>query len=133
MVKRSMAARGLTPATADRSVSRPDRSEVRRALGQAIRAAYTGKFTQTELAGLLGVAQNTVSRWSTGDVEPSLADLLEIEQACGLTRGHILRTAGLVSETVTAEEVIAADTRLDPPRRELLLAAYQAAVRQSKR
>lgn len=132
MVKRSMATRSSVPGATDRTAGRPDRSAVRRALGQAIRAAYAGRFTQAELASQLGVAQNTVSRWSTGDVEPSLADLVEIEQVCGLTRGHILRAAGLVSETITAEEVIAADTRLDPPRRELLLAAYQAALRQSK-
>jgi transcriptional regulator with XRE-family HTH domain len=109
------------------------RSEVRTRLATALRAAYKGRFTQSELAKRLGVAQNTVSRWATGDVEPGLADILAVERECGLVRGHILRAAGLVTEAMTPEEAIAADHRLDAPRRELLLAAYEAALVQSAR
>lgn len=101
--------------------------------GAAIRAAYRGRFTQVQLAEILGVAQNTISRWSTGDVEPSLDDLVRLEQTCGLPRGHILRSAGYVSELASAEDFIAADHRLDPVRRELLLSAYFAALEQSQR
>jgi transcriptional regulator with XRE-family HTH domain len=101
--------------------------------GAAIRAAYRGKFTQVQLAQMLGVAQNTISRWSTGDVEPSLDDLIQLEDVCGLARGHILRAAGYVQELGAAEDFIAADHRLDPVRRELLLSAYTAALHQSQR
>lgn len=101
--------------------------------GAAIRAAYRGRFTQVQLAEILGVAQNTISRWSTGDVEPSLDDLVRLEETCGLPRGHILRSAGYVSELASAEDFIAADHRLDPVRRELLLSAYFAALEQSQR
>jgi transcriptional regulator with XRE-family HTH domain len=100
--------------------------------GAAIRAAYRGKFTQVQLAEALGVAQNTISRWSTGDVEPSLDDLLRLEDVCGLTRGHILRAAGYVHELGSAEDFIASDHRLDPVRRELLLSAYLTALHQSQ-
>lgn len=100
--------------------------------GAAIRAAYRGKFTQVQLAEILGVAQNTISRWSTGDVEPSLDDLIRLEDVCGLGRGHILRAAGYVQELGSAEDFIAADHRLDPVRRELLLSAYMAALQQSQ-
>jgi transcriptional regulator with XRE-family HTH domain len=100
--------------------------------GAAIRAAYRGKFTQVQLAQVLGVAQNTISRWSTGDVEPSLDDLLRLEDVCGLTRGHILRAAGYVHDLGSAEDFIASDHRLDPVRRELLLSAYMAALHQSQ-
>jgi transcriptional regulator with XRE-family HTH domain len=109
-------------------VSAPTRSQ----RGAAIRAAYRGKFTQVQLAEILGVAQNTVSRWSTGDVEPSLDDLLRLEDVCGLTRGHILRAAGYVHDLGSAEDFIASDHRLDPVRRELLLSAYLAALQQSQ-
>ncbi len=51
--------------------------------GAAIRAAFRGKFTQVQLAEILGVAQNTISRWSTGDVEPSLDGLIRLEDVCG--------------------------------------------------
>jgi transcriptional regulator with XRE-family HTH domain len=112
---------------------RPSREQLRQSLGAAIRAAYAGRFTQVELAKRVGVAQNTISRWTTGEVEPSLRDIMAIEHECGLAKGHILRAAGVVSETVTPEETIAADHRLDPARRELLLASYRAALEQSQR
>mgnify|MGYP003347394114 FL=1 len=79
---------------------------------------------------MLGVAQNTISRWSTGEVEPRLDDIASIEDACGLSRGHILRAAGYVASNDRPEEVVASDHRLDPARRELLVAAYQAALSQ---
>jgi len=108
--------------------TRPDGS---RALADAIRAAYTSRLTQTELAVRLGVAQNTVSRWSTGEVEPRLDDIAAVEAACGLERGHILRAAGYVSAAEQPEDAVATDHRLDAARRELLVAAYRAALAQS--
>ena len=101
------------------------------AIGDAIRAAYRGRLTQTELAKKLGVAQNTVSRWSTGDASPSFDDLAALERACNLPLGWVLRAAGYVTETKTAADAIAADPNIDSPRRELLLATYRAAVTQS--
>lgn len=101
------------------------------AIGNAIRAAYRGRLTQTELAKKLGVAQNTVSRWSTGDASPSFDDLAALERACNLPLGWVLRAAGYVTETKTAADAIAADPNIDSPRRELLLATYRAAVAQS--
>jgi transcriptional regulator with XRE-family HTH domain len=115
-------------ATRDSQTTAPTRSQ----RGAAIRAAYRGKFTQVQLAAALGVAQNTISRWSTGDVEPSLDDLVRLEDVCDLTRGHILRAAGYVDDLGSAEDFIASDHRLDPVRRELLLTAYMAALHQSQ-
>lgn len=79
---------------------------------------------------MLGVAQNTISRWSTGEVEPRLDDIAAIEEACGLSRGHILRAAGYVATVANPEDAVAADHRLDAARRELLVAAYRAALAQ---
>ena len=100
-------------------------------LAAAIRQAYRGVHTQTGLAAVLGVAQNTVSRWSTGEVEPSLSDIVRLEQACEVPRGFVLRSAGYVLDHETVEDAIAADPRLDAPRRELILATYRVAVAQS--
>jgi transcriptional regulator with XRE-family HTH domain len=118
--------------TPDRPAARSTRTRERLAppLAAAIRAAYAATLTQTELANVLGVAQNTISRWSTGEVEPRLDDIAAIEDACGLTRGHILRAAGYVANTASPEEAVAADHRLDPARRDLLVAAYRAALAQ---
>jgi transcriptional regulator with XRE-family HTH domain len=102
-------------------------------IASAIRSAYAGRLTQAELARQLGVAQNTISRWSTGEVEPRLDDIVAVETACKLPRGFLLRAAGYVEHDSTPEMAIAADHRLDDARRELLLAAYRAALKQSKR
>lgn|GEM_PF-1979164 len=105
--------------------------ERRQALAEAIRAAYSGRLTQRELAGHLGVAQNTVSRWATGEVEPRLDDIAAIEVACGLVNGHILRSSGYVDDDFDPMTAVASDHRLDNARRELLLATYAAALEQS--
>lgn len=97
--------------------------------GAAIRAVYAGRFTQVELASRLGVAQNTVSRWSTGDIEPSLDDIARIEAACGVPRGTILRNAGYVAGSETIEELIFRDPSLSADQRSLVLAAYRTARR----
>ena len=104
----------------------------RETLAAAIVAAYRGRYVQAELAELLGVGQNTVSRWSTGAATPSLDDLVRIEDACDLPRGQILRHAGYAPSDLTVPDLIAEDPRLDAERRRMLLAAYRTAVRQSR-
>lgn len=128
------------PVTAAQNLSNDEftRQRTRRNLppspiAAAIRSAYAGRLTQAELARQLGVAQNTISRWSTGEVEPRLDDIAAVEGACKLPRGFLLRAAGYVEHDSTPEMAIAADHRLDDARRELLLAAYRAALKQSKR
>ena len=69
-------------------------------LAEAIRSSYQGRMTQAEIAAALGVAQNTVSRWSTGDVEPRLDDIADLERVLGLPSGYILRSAGYVEDTL---------------------------------
>lgn len=100
-------------------------------LGAAIRSAYQGRFTQSQLAARLGVAQNTISRWSTGDVKPSLQDVARIEDACDVPRGFVLRSAGYVIDLRSTEEMINADINLTKEQRELLLVAYRVATRQN--
>lgn len=130
--------RFVTSANSASAVADAPRQRVRRnvppsPIAQAIRSAYAGRLTQAELARQLGVAQNTISRWSTGEVEPRLDDIVAVENACKLPRGFLLRAAGYVEHDSTPEMAIAADHRLDDARRELLLAAYRAALKQSKR
>lgn len=132
MVQRSVASNSRSGPTigtfGETSGESPRVRGPRTELARAIREAYTGRFTQSELARLLGVAQNSVSRWATGDVEPCLDDIAAIEQVCGVGRGHILRSAGFVVDHHDVESALASDHRLDDARRELLLAAYQLAV-----
>lgn len=99
--------------------------------GAAIFDAYRYRLTQAELAALLGVSQNTISRWSTGVSEPTLETFIRIESVCGLAQGHILRSAGYVQELGAAEDFIAADHRLDDVRRNLMLSLYLVALHQA--
>jgi len=99
-----------------------------RELGAAIRSAYLGRFTQAELAARLGVAQNTISRWSTGAVEPSLDDIARLEDVCEVERGSVLRSAGYVIDMRTTEQMIDNDANLTAAQREAILAVYRKAI-----
>lgn len=48
-----------------------------------LREEYRGKMTQADLAELLAVAPNTVSRWETGTYKPSLFMMARIEEILG--------------------------------------------------
>ncbi len=112
---------GSASAPVTQAGSNPTGSE----LGAAIRSSYQGRFTQAELAARLGVAQNTISRWSTGAVEPSLDDIARIEDLCEVPRGSVLRSAGYVIDLRTVEEMIDADDNLTAEQRALLVTAYR--------
>ena len=68
-------------------------------LANALRATYEEAGTsQEELARALGVDQTTISGWARGHRRPPLEVLPEIERACGMQRGTILRRAGYVDD-----------------------------------
>jgi len=45
-------------------------------------ARTTAKFSQRQLAELIGVAQPRISEWESGKVEPGAITLIEILKAC---------------------------------------------------
>ena len=62
-------------------------------LGERLRKIREGKFSQEQLAELLNVHNNTVSKWENGSQEPRTKKVIEI--------AHILKTstAYLLGET----------------------------------
>jgi transcriptional regulator with XRE-family HTH domain len=48
------------------------------------------KLSQTELAGLLGLSQRTISHYEQGGAEPSLECLVEIAKLLGVTTDELL-------------------------------------------
>lgn len=62
--------------------------EVGREIGRRLRLArkHAG-FTQTELAGRLGVSMSTVSSWERGDREPGFVSLLALARELGSAVG----------------------------------------------
>lgn len=100
-------------------------------LGRALRAAR-GARTQTEIAELLGVGQNTVSDWERDRSVPPLEHITALELAAGRPRGWALRLAGHVDDVVDVRSAIAADPELDDIGRELVLDVYEIRVERVK-
>lgn len=103
-------------------------------LHDAIRLAYKGRITQTALAEQLGVQQNTISRWVTGETTPSLDQIKALEVAAGRPVGFVLRQAGFVESSRTLENAVDSDPTLDEADRRLVrdavdFARFRAAQR----
>lgn len=97
-------------------------------LGAGIRAAYEGRYTQDQLGALVGVRQNTVSRWVLNKDEPSLATIVAIEDACDRPRGFILHAAGYCGTGPSVIEAINMDPDLNDTGRAALRAVYASVI-----
>lgn len=97
-------------------------------LGEAIRAAYQGRLTQAQLAGIVGVEQSTVSKWSRGTARPTLEQIRDLESACGRPVGFVLRAAGFCQDARSVPEAIDADAALTDATRAVLHRAYEGAL-----
>lgn len=93
-------------------------------LGQAVARALSG-HRQVDVAERLGVSQNSISRWKTGDQRPALDQIAALEEACGRPRGFVLRLAGYVDDVVDVETAISADPELDDIGRGVVRSAYR--------
>lgn len=98
------------------------------AVAQAIKRARVGAHTQESLALEIGSDQATISRWETGKQDPTVDEIVAVEDACHKPRGWILVSAGLVADGPSVELSIAADPQLDENQRQFLLNAYSAAL-----
>jgi len=58
--------------------------------GKMIAARYDRGFTQTDLAGLIGVTYSAVSRWECGMDAPSISKFCRWCDALGLEPGDVL-------------------------------------------
>lgn len=92
--------------------------------------------TQDQLADTLGVTQPTISGWLTGRWPIPPARLIPLERALRVPAGTFTKILGLIpadSRPVrSVPEAIEADLALSADQREMLVAAYRAAVRRSR-
>lgn len=111
--------------------------------GAALRSARTSRdLRQEDLADLLGKAGVTVSYqaiggWERGESPPSSEKVFVIERCLELAPGTLSRLLGYLPVSAVPaksfEEVVLADPGLDDRARDMLLAAYTAAVRRADR
>lgn len=106
--------------------------ELKKRIGQAIRACRAGRATQDELAERTGIGQSTLSVYEQGKSVPTVLALWEIERACGRESGWIVVNAGLVAEIKTVPDAIAMDPDLDDVERRVLADAYRGARRNAQ-
>jgi transcriptional regulator with XRE-family HTH domain len=94
-------------------------------LGGAIRDARSmAHLSQTDLAHIIGCSQSDVSRWESGQYEPTLVELARIEHALGLDAGGLLHVIGYLDGGPTVRGALVADPALPPASRKMLVELY---------
>lgn len=70
-------------------------------MGNNMRAERVRKgLTQTELANTLGVTQITVSRWESGECEPSAKSLVSMTSLYGCSAEYLLDMVDLPNDRI---------------------------------
>lgn len=111
------------------------RERQRSRIGAAIHRVRTeAGLKQADLVAATGMKQNTLSDWEATpvEVERVLNGICQIEEACKVPRGQILRIAGYVEDSPGVLAEVDRDDKLNPESRRLLRALYQAAVSRSE-
>ena len=72
--------------------ARQERAQVKRPLGEALRARRTAcKMTQEFVAEALGVSRQAVSKWEQGAADPSTSNLLGLAKLYGVSAEELLK------------------------------------------
>ena len=72
--------------------ARQERVQVKRSLGEALRARRTAcKMTQEFVAEALGVSRQAVSKWEQGAADPSTSNLLGLAKLYGVSAEELLK------------------------------------------
>jgi transcriptional regulator with XRE-family HTH domain len=123
----------LAMATVKRSRRLTDEA-IAEMLGNAMRITREEHgYSQAAVADRLGVHQATVSSIELGQRCASIAELRALEHWWRLPDGYIERRAGLIADTTSARAALENDPQLDANARKMLLAAYDAVTRTSRR
>jgi len=119
-----MAGRTKTP-TDD---TRTKRDEQRRAFARELdTVANELGLSQAELARILGMAQQTISKYITSEQPPDNPEVVfEIERKLGIVPGGLSHTLGYMPlEHVSTPAAISNDPGLSPAERKMLLTLYR--------
>jgi transcriptional regulator with XRE-family HTH domain len=103
-------------------------------LGRALRETREEQgYTQAAVAEHLDVHQATVSTIELGQRCATHSELAMLEDWWGLPRGYIQRRAGIIDDPTNTKQAIYADPALSAEAVAMLVAAYDALVKSSRR
>lgn len=71
--------------------------------GERLRQLREGKYTQEDLADMLNVNNNTISKWENGTQEPRAKRVTEIARILGTTTAYLLGDTDEMKEKETEE------------------------------
>lgn len=78
---------------------REEKREMRASLGEVLREERTRcKMTQEFVAEALGVTRQSISKWETGNAEPSTSNLLAIAKLYGVNAEDLLKRVSQENE-----------------------------------
>jgi transcriptional regulator with XRE-family HTH domain len=96
-------------------------------VGRTLRQLRTDVgLSQGDVAGRLGVSQETISGYERGRPITTEA-LVALEEALGVARGTLFKAAGLCEENGDARAALERDPELDEAVRQVVLATYDSA------
>ena len=73
--------------------SHPNAPNLKKSLGEVLKEHRTRcNMTQEFVAGSLGVTRQAVSKWETGDSDPSTSNLLELAKIYGVSAAKLLES-----------------------------------------
>lgn len=98
----------------------------RSSLSDAFRRAYeSAGLSQQALSAATGIDQSLISKYARGATQPPLDALVKVDEACGQPRGHVLRLAGYVQDSIDIEAALASDPALDQEGRDMVVRLYR--------
>ena len=71
-------------------------------LGEKIKELRKGRFTQAELSELIGIHENTLRRWESGERSPNAEDLMNLTQALNVSISELM---GENDENMTQKKI----------------------------
>jgi transcriptional regulator with XRE-family HTH domain len=102
--------------------------------GVALRALrLEAGLSQEDVGVACGVTQKTISQWEQGSSDGAFEHLYELEKACKVPAGMLLRRSGLAGDPADVRDQIRLDTALDETTRPVVLGAYDSAVKATDR
>lgn len=102
-------------------MSEPD---LARGFAAALDELQSRGMERKRIAQVLDVTPSAMARWSSGERTIPVEKLPIVDALCGQPRGHVLRLAGYVSDSVDVVTVIRTDPQLDHDEQDALLSVY---------